>query len=102
MLMNKMPRNPATWRVEVDMDGNDAERKKWMKFWLSCHAGEMRETDGYWHLVLAQLPESGAWYGSQYQKTQTGLPTTVSNNADVKPCPAPTAARHKWVRHFTS
>ena len=51
---------------------------------------------------MAQLPKPGAWYSSQYQKTQTNLPTTASINADVKPCPAPTAARHKWVRHFTS
>ena len=80
MLMNKMPRNPETWHVEVGMDGNDAEKKNLMKLLLNCHVGEVRETYGYWHLVLAQLPESGAWYSSQYPKhrptCQPQLPST--------------------------
>ena len=29
-------------------------------------------------------------------------PAKAHPHADVKPCPAPRAARHKWVRHFTS
>ncbi len=53
MLMNKMLRNPATWHVEVGMDGSDAEKKKLVKFWLRSHVGEVRETHGHWHLVLA-------------------------------------------------
>ena len=53
MLMNKMQRNPATWHVEVSMGGSDADKKKLMKCRWSCHAGEMRESHGDWHLVLA-------------------------------------------------
>ena len=53
MLMNKMQRNPATWHVEVSMGDSDAEKKKLMKFQWNRHAWEMRESHGYWHLVLA-------------------------------------------------
>ena len=55
------------------MDGNDAEKKEWMKSLLNLHAGEVRETYGEWKMVPAPLPESWAWYNSQYPEIDDHL-----------------------------
>ena len=38
---------PTTWRVDVGMDGNDAEKKEWMKSLLNMHAGAQAKERGW-------------------------------------------------------
>ena len=67
-LLNSMPGNPATKRYEPHQ--NMLDKVRFMKFLLNLHAGEVRETYGFWLLVNSSLPESDAWYISQYPESQ--------------------------------
>lgn len=71
MLLECMPRNRSTMRYEPHQGISDKTQS--MKFLLNMHAGEIRETYGFWQVVQTSLPASDAWYVDQYPVREEAL-----------------------------